>query len=100
MATSVPSVGSVNSNQPLQTSTSSATGLGSLDGNAFLTLLTAQLQNQDPESPQDPATFVDQLTSFSQLEQLIDIHQILQTPSSTSNGSTQNQANGTTPAAQ
>jgi flagellar basal-body rod modification protein FlgD len=40
----------------------------------FLTLLVSQLQNQDPLSPTDSNEFVSQLTSYSQLEQLIDIH--------------------------
>jgi flagellar basal-body rod modification protein FlgD len=41
----------------------------------FLTLLVSQLQNQDPLSPTDSNEFVSQLTSYSQLEQLIGIHQ-------------------------
>lgn len=41
----------------------------------FLTLLVSQLQNQDPLDPVDSTQFVSQLTSYSQLEQLIDIHQ-------------------------
>jgi flagellar basal-body rod modification protein FlgD len=40
----------------------------------FLTLLVSQLQNQDPLSPADSNQFVSQLTSYSQLEQLIGIH--------------------------
>ena len=40
----------------------------------FLTLLVSQLQNQDPLSPVDSTQFVSQLTSYSQLEQLIGIH--------------------------
>ena len=39
----------------------------------FLTLLVSQLQNQDPLDPPDTNQFVAQLTSYSQLEQLIDI---------------------------
>jgi flagellar basal-body rod modification protein FlgD len=41
----------------------------------FLTLLVSQLQNQDPLDPVDSNQFVSQLTSYSQLEQLIGIHQ-------------------------
>lgn len=41
----------------------------------FLTLLVSQLQNQDPLSPVDSNEFVSQLTEYSQLEQLIGIHQ-------------------------
>lgn len=40
----------------------------------FLTLLVSQLQNQDPMSPVDSNEFVSQLTSYSQLEQMIGIH--------------------------
>ncbi|MDE3197509.1 MAG: hypothetical protein KGN84_14255 [Acidobacteriota bacterium] len=40
----------------------------------FLTLLVSQLQNQDPLSPADSNQFISQLTSYSQLEQLIGIH--------------------------
>jgi flagellar basal-body rod modification protein FlgD len=35
----------------------------------FLTLLTAQLQHQDPTSPMDTAQFTSQLVSFSEVEQ-------------------------------
>jgi len=58
----------------------------------FLTLLVSQLQNQDPLNPIDSTTFVSQLTSYSQLEQLINIDQnttpaatTAATPPSTSN---------------
>ncbi len=37
----------------------------------FLTLLTAQLQNQDPLSPMDSNQFTQQLVQFSQVEQQI-----------------------------
>ena len=41
----------------------------------FLQLLVAQIKNQDPTSPSDPAQFVAQLAQFSQLEQTIAIRQ-------------------------
>ena len=41
-----------------------------LDKNAFLKLLVTQLKNQDPTATQDPNAMVQQLTSFSNLEQL------------------------------
>ena len=40
----------------------------------FLKLLVSQLQNQNPLDPTDPTAFVSQLTSYSQLEQLIGIN--------------------------
>ena len=39
--------------------------------NTFLTLLTTQLQNQDPLSPMDSNQFTQQLVQFSQVEQQI-----------------------------
>jgi flagellar basal-body rod modification protein FlgD len=41
--------------------------------NMFLTLLVAQLKNQDPLAPQDGAQFVAQLAQFNSLDQLIGI---------------------------
>jgi|SRR6185312_737526 len=43
------------------------------DESTFLRLLVSQLQNQDPLNPADSTQFVSQLTSYSQLEQLINI---------------------------
>jgi flagellar basal-body rod modification protein FlgD len=40
----------------------------------FLTLLVAQLQNQDPLNPSDPTEFTAQLAQFSSLEQLFTIN--------------------------
>ena len=63
-------------------STSASTSTGSLDFtknfNTFLTLLTTQLQNQDPLSPMDTNQFTQQLVSFSQVEQQIDTNNYLQ----------------------
>lgn len=44
----------------------------------FLRLLTAQLSHQDPLSPSDPSAFVEQLATFSSLEQLGNIRGDLQ----------------------
>jgi len=56
----------VNINQPsASSSTSSNSDLGA---NAFLSLLTTELQNQDPTQPQDPTQSVTQLAQFSALQ--------------------------------
>ncbi len=56
------------------TSTSSTSGSGSsgttLDSDAFLQLLIAELQNQDPTNPTDSTEMINQIASFSTVEQL------------------------------
>lgn len=44
------------------------------DFHTFLTLLTAQLRNQDPLQPLDSTQFVAQLASFSTVEQLVGVN--------------------------
>jgi flagellar basal-body rod modification protein FlgD len=53
------------------TNTSSSSGMATptLDYNAFLQLLLAQMQNQDPLNPTDSTEYVSQLASFSNVEQ-------------------------------
>ncbi|MEO7994393.1 MAG: flagellar hook capping FlgD N-terminal domain-containing protein [bacterium] len=46
-----------------------------LDKDAFLKLLTAQLQHQDPLNPTDQKDFVQQVATFSNLEQQISTNQ-------------------------
>lgn len=47
------------------------------DFSDFLTLLTTQLQNQDPLAPMDSTEFTNQLVQFSQVEQSINTNQKL-----------------------
>lgn len=47
------------------------------DFNTFLTLLTAQMQNQDPLNPADSTEFVAQLAQFSGVEQQIATNETL-----------------------
>jgi flagellar basal-body rod modification protein FlgD len=75
---------------------SSTDALGNED--TFLQLLVAQIQNQDPTQPIDSSTFLTQLASFSQLEQLIGIRQDVGQldPTAAAGGST-DPTNSTTP---
>ena len=72
------------------TSTSSSTSTDGLNPNDFMTLLVAEIQNQDPTQPMDPTTFMSQLVQLNQLEQVTDINQLVQqfNAASTTPGST------------
>lgn len=52
----------------------SFTGSNSMGKDEFLTLLVAQLRNQDPLDPAENTEFVAQMAQFSELEQLININ--------------------------
>ncbi|MBM7552746.1 flagellar hook assembly protein FlgD [Thalassobacillus pellis] len=44
-----------------------------LDKNDFLKILMTQLQNQDPMNPMQDKEFISQMTSFSSLEQMMNV---------------------------
>ena len=84
---------SVSDATPIATqSATTSTSSGSIDS-MFMQLLITQLKNQDPLSPMDPSTFVQQLAQVTSLDQLTQINQLLQSklggtspPTSTSGG--------------
>ncbi len=61
--------------QSTNTSTSASTGTSSLDKDAFLQLLVTQMKYQDPLNPSTDTQFVEQLATFSQLEQMQNLNQ-------------------------
>ena len=92
MSYTVSSTATTNTN-PTTSSTSSSSGTSStssdastLDGNfsTFLTLLTAQIQNQDPTSPMDTTAWTNQLVEYSSVEQQLKGNQYLSTIASNS----------------
>ena len=72
------------------TPNSSSASIGGIDPNDFMSLLVAEIQNQDPTQPMDPTTFMSQLVDLNQLEQVTQINQVVQeyAPASTTSGST------------
>jgi flagellar basal-body rod modification protein FlgD len=71
---------------------SSSDSNNQLGPNSFITLLTAQLQAQDPLNPLDPSQMVDQLTQINSLQQLIQIQSDLQQVLGTAPAATQTTA--------
>lgn len=70
----------------LTQATATATGTSSVNSTKdavmgkqdFLTLLVAQLQNQDPLNPDNPTEFTAQLAQFSSLEQLFSLNESME----------------------
>jgi flagellar basal-body rod modification protein FlgD len=60
--------GSTGTTGSTTSSSSSSAGVGTLQGTDFLTLMLAQLQNQDPTNPVDSNTFLSQLAELSEVE--------------------------------
>jgi flagellar basal-body rod modification protein FlgD len=56
---------------PASSASNAAAARASLDYDAFLRLLVAQMKNQDPTEPMDPTQYMAQLASFSSVEQAI-----------------------------
>jgi flagellar basal-body rod modification protein FlgD len=66
----------------------------------FMSLLSAELQGQDPTQPVDPTTFVTQLAQFTELDQVSQIYTLLQgylkgSSNGTGNGSSPSNSTGT-----
>ena len=57
--------------KPIQVPEESAFAQASADFDMFLTLLTTQMQNQDPLDPMDSSEYTQQLVQYSQVEQSI-----------------------------
>ena len=78
MTSSVTNATTPASTAPTASQATSAQDQLSSNFDTFLTLLTTQLQNQDPLSPMDSNQFTQQLVQFSQVEQQIDSNKNLE----------------------
>ncbi|MGF1474533.1 MAG: flagellar hook assembly protein FlgD [Geminicoccaceae bacterium] len=81
------------SSSPQPKSGDAALGLAE-DFNSFLTLLTTQLQNQDPLSPVDSTQFTEQLVQFTSVEQAVATNDKLDSLLSAMTSNTMTQAVG------
>jgi flagellar basal-body rod modification protein FlgD len=78
MITLDPMVGAAQANAagtPANPTSPATPGINELGPDAFITLLTAQLQAQDPLNPMDPNQMVTELTSMNTLQETIQIRQ-------------------------
>jgi flagellar basal-body rod modification protein FlgD len=96
MTSTTPATAAASISALANTATTTQVGAGANDSNMneFLTLLTAQLKNQDPTNPTDPTQFVAQLAQFSTVEQLTQSNTTLDTISKSLSGLTLGQYTG------
>jgi flagellar basal-body rod modification protein FlgD len=76
------SVGGVSSNTASSNTSPASAGIG-LTSNQFLSLLTTQLQSQNPLDPTDPNQFTSEMVQYAGLSEQIDTNAKLDTISST-----------------
>ena len=55
--------------------TSTSSSSSTITANDFLTLLVAEMKNQDPTQPTDPNQYISQMVDVNSLQQLIGINQ-------------------------
>jgi flagellar basal-body rod modification protein FlgD len=90
VATSAPSTGGTDN-----TSSAAAASSSTITANDFLTLLVAEMKNQDPTQPTDPNAYISQMVDVNSLQQLIGINQgITSLDTSVSAGTTTSPVSG------
>jgi flagellar basal-body rod modification protein FlgD len=85
---------SPSSSSSIDSASDSSSSLGSADISTeqFISILSAELQAQDPTQPVDPTTFLSQLAQFNSLDELTAIRQDIE--SGATLGSSQYSSNG------
>lgn len=71
------SIDAIHANSGAASPGGSSKAAATLDYNAFLQLLIAQMKNQDPTEPMKSSEYVAQLSGFSNVEQSIQVNQQL-----------------------
>jgi flagellar basal-body rod modification protein FlgD len=74
-----PTTGASGATSSSSSSSSSASSVGGLTMSDFLTLMTAQLQNQDPLNPTDSNQFLQQLSELSTVEGITQLNTSMST---------------------
>ncbi len=85
------------SNSASNTSSTTANSSATITASDFLTLLVAEMQNQDPTQPTDPNEYISQMVDVNSLQQLIGINQgiaSLDTAAGASSSASSNAASG------
>lgn len=77
VSSSTSAVASTATSSSSSSSTSAISDAALADYDDFLTLLTTQLNNQDPLNPQDSTEFVEQIATFTTVEQQINANERL-----------------------
>lgn len=70
-----PRTASTSSSTSSSSSSASSTAASTITANDFLTLLVAEMKNQDPTQPTDPNAYISQMVDVNSLQQLIGINQ-------------------------
>src|ERR1700757_5491593 len=83
MTTTAPTSGTGSSSSSTSSSSSSSSSQIGLTSNQFLSLLTTQLQSQNPLNPTDPNQFTSEMVQYAGLSEQIDTNSKLDTLSTT-----------------
>src|SRR6201996_2816657 len=78
-STTTPNTSTTNTSNSNSSSNNNSLNQLASNFNDFLTLLTTQLQNQDPLDPMDTNQFTQQLVEFTSVEQQVDMNSNMQT---------------------
>jgi flagellar basal-body rod modification protein FlgD len=77
------------------TSSATSSSTSTISANDFLTLLVAEMKNQDPTQPTDPNQYITQMVDVNSLQQLIGINQGVGTLDTATGASVSSSGNAT-----